>query len=64
MGFLMYSRECGKATAVAVPSFEVDLVAESWKRGSRRLNFAVSCTVAKYIFTAVERAGARMIPVI
>ena len=29
MGSLVHSRECGKATAVPVPSFEADLVAES-----------------------------------
>ena len=28
MGSLVHSRECGKATAVSVPSFEADLVAE------------------------------------
>ena len=38
MGSLVHSRECGKATAVFVPSFEADLVAESRKYGSRRLN--------------------------
>ena len=28
MGSLVHSRECGKSTAVSVPSFEADLVAE------------------------------------
>ena len=49
MSSFAHSRECGKATALSVPSFEADLVAECWKCGSRRLN-AVSRTVAKYIF--------------
>ena len=38
MGSLVHSRECGKAAAVSVPSFEADPVAENWKCGSRRLN--------------------------
>ena len=29
MGFLVHYRECGKAAAVFVPSFEADLVAAS-----------------------------------
>ena len=29
MGSLVHSRECGKATAVSVPSLDVDLVAEN-----------------------------------
>ena len=51
MGSLVHSREYGKATAVSVPSFEADLVTESWKCGSRRLNspFLVG-TLVKYIF--------------
>ena len=38
MGSLVHSRECGKATALCMTSFESEPVAESWKCGSRRLN--------------------------
>ena len=55
MGSLVHSRECGKAAAVFVSSFEADLVAESFKCGSRRLNLPFPSAVAKYIFYCSQR---------
>ena len=53
----MHSGECGKPTAVFVPSLEDDIVAQLWKNVfSGNWIFAVSCTActAKHKFTAVE----------
>ena len=47
---MVHSRECDKATAVSVLSFEADLVAEKFKMWFQALGFALSCTVVKYIF--------------
>ena len=38
VGSLVHSRECREATAVSVTSYHPDLVAETGKCGSRRLN--------------------------
>ena len=59
MGSLVHSRECGKATAVSVTSFQPGLVAKNGKSGSRRLNLPFLVLVAKYNFTVVEGAGTR-----
>ena len=54
----MLSLQCGKATAVLVPSMDCDIVAQVLKRGSRGLDFDFSRDIFKYHFTAV-RAGRR-----
>ena len=54
MDSLVLSIQCGKATAVFVPSKDCDIVAEVSKRGSSWLDLIFSVLYLNHHFTAVR----------
>ena len=64
MGFSVHPRECSKATAVFVPSFEDDFSAQVWKSGSSRLYASIfsSCSQQKIKWMQFQRFRSYFVP--